>query len=209
MTCDSSELITQHPDILVLKTSYDKIILLDKKWLLECPGIRDARVFRELFRLNDNSPWGEYPIKKDSNGYITLFKDLDIDTKGWYSLETFLKTGCTSFWHEPNKKGYYLEITNITANKLGGFPSFDKFYQNYHQKRDLGLVNTVTDQYSPLTPNEDVNDVFLWRIINPVDGNWQDNEFIESGWKITVLVNSTQISADKYYARKRKLNYQT
>ena len=206
MTCDSPDLYTNHPYILVLKTTYNKTILIDKKWLSSCSRLQDAYVFKELFKLNDESPWGNYPMKKDSNGYITLFKDLDIDTKHWFSLQTFLKTGFTSFWHDNNKRDYYLEHTNIVANKLGGFPSFDKFYENYHEKKINGIINISEETYSPLRPNEDDKDEYLWRIINPVDGNWQDNEFIDSGWKITVLVNSSQINDNKYFSRKKIIN---
>jgi hypothetical protein len=209
MTFDSPELITKNPNILVMKTMYNKILLIDREWLLECPRLQDAYVFRELFRLNDNSPWGDYPMKQDSNGYLTLFKDLDIDTKYWLSLQTFLKTGFPSFWHDKSKRGYYLEHTNLVGNKLGGFPSFDTFYKKYHENIELGIDNNDLENYSPLKPENDYKDIYLWRIINPVDGSWQDNEYINSGWKITVLVEQNQISANKYFARKKKLLLQS
>ena len=206
MTCDSPELITKNPNILLLKTQYDKIILIDKKWLLECPKIQDAYVFRELFRLNNNSPWGNYPMKQDSNGYLTLFKDLDILHKNWLSLQTFLKTGFTSFWYDKSKRKDYLEHTNLVCNKLGGFPCFDKFYKDYYKNIELGINNDDDFEiYRPLTPEKDYKDLYLWRVINPVDGSWQDDEYINSGWKITGLVNSYIIDSNKYFARKKKL----
>ena len=204
MTCDSPELITQNPNILLLKTNYNKIILIDKIWLLECQRIQDARIFRELFKLNENSPWGNFSMKKDDNGYITLFKDLDIDHKHWFNLQSFLKTGYTSFWHDTSKRDYYLEMASTVANKLGGFPSFDKFYENYMKNKDSGIGIHNFNNYNPLKPEKDYNDTFLWRIINPISGSWQDNEYIDSGWKITVLVSPSLINSNQYFAKKKK-----
>lgn len=209
MTYDSTELITKDPNILIMKTMYNKILLLDRTWLLECPRLQDAYVFRELFRLNENSPWGNYSMKHDSDGYLTLFMDLDIDPKYWLSLQTFLKTGFTSFWYDKSKRQQYLEYTNVVCNKLGGFPSFDMFYKNNHDNIELGISDNYFEIYNPSKPEEDHKDFYLWRVINPIDGNWQDDEYIASGWKITVLVNSQLINSNKYFAKKKTLQYQS
>ena len=76
----------------------------------------------------------------------------------------------------------------------------------------IGLKLNLKNYFeiSPIALNEQNNWGGSWSknyapSTKPLYKNWQDNEFIESGWKITVLVDSTQISADKYYARKRKI----
>lgn len=209
MTCDSQILISNNPDIITMKCAYNRLVIIDKKWLKECPLIKENKVFNELFRLNDDSPWGNYPMNQTKEGYYTLFYDLDIDIKDWLYLVTFLKSGVTSFWNTKNKRDFNLESANLVNHKLGGFPAFDKFYINYHCNGEFVNDFKFDDIYNPLRPNEDYKDVYIWRIINPVDGNWEDNEQISIGWKITVLVDSNQIAGNKYFARKKILIDQT
>ena len=71
----------------------DKIIIIDVEKLKGYDRVKNARVFKTLFKINEQSEFGDYPMKTNEDGHITILQDLDISNTDWYNLIQFLENG--------------------------------------------------------------------------------------------------------------------
>lgn len=156
----------------------DVTLLLDKdnlKHMYEHGRLKGATVFARLFNIVDDELFAA-PSDQTS---IDL-RPYDVYQTEWLLLFGYLRTGLL-----PNhsRKKEELRCYNLTL-KLGGIPSFDKYYYR--------------DQiYNPMTPYEDVKVHFKWRVVKP-------HQYISKNESITCTVNSSY-NEDEYeeifYAR--------
>ena len=80
--------------ILSLLFKNNTIRLVDDFFLKNCPFLADAKVFKRLFNLDENSPFGNYDLNTE-NGSITLPRDLHISYQSWDLLIHYLTYGYT------------------------------------------------------------------------------------------------------------------
>jgi len=100
-------------------------------------------------------------MKKNEKNQYTIFKDLDISFTEWSDIMIFLKTN--SIIQTVNETSYIklLENIHITINKLGGFPSFDKYLISIFSKISKRQNKNI---YNPMTPEEDNIQKYQWKI---------------------------------------------
>ena len=130
-----TSITTSKEQILKARSVDGQLIIIDLNFLKYCPMLEGANIFKMLFGICKNSPYGIFPLQIDSYGYITILKDLHISGKNWYLLINFLKNGVVpQFLYYKNngerKKMVlnHMEELNEVNHKLGGIPSFDFFY---------------------------------------------------------------------------------
>ena len=106
------------------KDFYIDLSLINMKYL------EGARVFKLLFNLTDVTPFKNEEIQKNSEGVITIFKDLGITRNEWFKLFSFLKNGRVA-GRLTNEDSFYYDVDKAmdVSNKLGGFPIFDMYYR--------------------------------------------------------------------------------
>ena len=119
-----------------------------------------------LFGISDNNPYGKFPMGKDEDGYITILRDLHIESRYWYLFIIFLNTGSIPGYddYQLGKDYKYTEVSsNIEALqeiccKFGGVPSFDLFRDNFY-KGEAEQKTFITAN----TPEEDTANKYQWR----------------------------------------------
>lgn len=155
-------------------------------------NLEGATVFSKLFNLcNDNDM--DYSMKKNNKNQYTIFKDLDISIKEWSYIMIFLKTN--SIIHTGNEISYIrlLESIHMAINKLGGFPSFDKYLTSEFSK-----ITEIQNKniYNPMTPEEDYLQKYQWKVVTIGTNNIELYSF-------TIPVPNSSLNTF-YYARKSK-----
>jgi len=158
----NSENIIRGRDIYGITIFVDKLNLKNNKRL------EGARVFNTLFRLSDSSPFKNNYMEMDIDGYVTIFRKFNITCEQWSRFMIFLKQGSVPYYNAylKNKKLYNtvnanLEELNILCNKLGGIPSFDRFYEKFHKNEIINL-NRIYNPNKPTEPNEDDMELYQW-----------------------------------------------
>ena len=159
----------------------DKIIIIDVEKLKDYDRVKNARVFKTLFKINEQSEFGDYPMKVNDDGHVTILQDLDISNTDWYNLIQFLENGLVKIDHLNKDQCIELiENINITNMKLGGFPSFDDYYKDFYS-------NQIESReiYNPFTPEEDHKQIYIWDLELDTNHNFRHTHKITDGWSAT------------------------
>lgn len=163
--------MTPKGTILFAKDPNDKIIIINKHELKNYHRLENAVVFRMLFKLDEDDRFGDFPMEH-TDGYINLFKSLDIYSQDWSLLISFLKTGFIPYQHQMNQQAIdNVENLNCLCNKLGGVDSFDEYYTDFYQKINARIQEDKN--YNPQSPEEDTHDKYNWTLL---DSNHQGNQ---------------------------------
>ena len=168
--------------------SYIDISIL--KELYYNDSLKGASILHKLFNFNDLQDM-DYTMRKENDTYM-LFHDLNITFDSWILLFNFIKT--SSVYSLKNKDIYdILNDINITANKLGGIPSFDSYYK---EMMDLKTKNEKIklNTYNPLTPEQDIHCKYNW-ILGSM------HNIYNCGYSYTINANNSN-NLDMYYMRK-------
>ena len=151
-------------DMFIFKNNQKGFIDIDYLESIYNEGnLEGAVVFSKLFNLcKDNSM--NYSMKKNKTGLYTLFKDLDISFEEWSQIMIFLKTNRILGNIEDNNFKQTIENIHISINKLGGFPSFDRYLEKIFTKIEkIELEEELRKSiYNPMTPEEDYLHVYHW-----------------------------------------------
>lgn len=162
-----------------------KIIIIDFDKLKRYERLEDATVFKTLFKINEESSWGDFPMYKNNDGQITLLQFLDITNNDWFNLMQFLENGLIKINHiTKNDNIELVENINLTCQKLGGIPSFEKFYKGYYEGKlyNNGIENEI---YNPTCPEEDVKELYYWDLERDTNSNnFRVAHTIENGWSV-------------------------
>lgn len=162
-----------------------KIIIIDIKKLKGYERLTDATVFKTLFKINEDSVWGDFPMYTNDEGQITLLQFLDITNNDWFNLMQFLDNGLIKINHiNKNDSIELVENVNITCQKLGGIPSFEKFYKDYYEGKLYN--NGIEDEpYNPTNPEEDFKELYYWDLERDTNtNNFRVGHTIEDGWSV-------------------------
>jgi hypothetical protein len=79
-----SEVEKQNNILVKARTLHGVLVLIDLHKLKINPRLEGAEVFKMLFGISDNNPYGKFPMGKDEDGYITILRDLHIESRYWY-----------------------------------------------------------------------------------------------------------------------------
>ena len=176
--------------ILSLLFKNNIIRVIDENFLKNCPFLADANVFKRLFNLDENSPFGNYDLNTE-NGSITLPRDLHISYQSWDLLIHYLTYGYTLHFYSDSghKRIESLERTCHVCNVFGGIPSFDIFYNKFMEG---------VESYNPIRPIDDTKCLYDWRSTTHYDfKSLPDN----NEWCVTTNVNDC---TNCFYYRKLK-----
>ena len=188
--------------LLKAKDCIDNLILIDTLKLKKNTRLEGANVFKLLFGLSDNSPYGDYGIEIDSQGYLTILKELNISSGDWNLLVFFLEKGKVPNYDIYLKTGRYetcvqnnLESINRLSSKLGGIPSFDLFYENFINnvldsvEEKIEQKNKKYNVDNPSEPKEDEKNLFQWAqctYFHSIDhATFQKSHKAGYGWNFT------------------------
>ena len=176
-------------DIIKIRTSDKKFIILDLEEIKNKNTLDGADIFKTLLGINENSPFKITNPKDREN----LFDKLDISSKDWYLMKSFLNNGFPPYYLEynnnkdKNESLYNLLIQTIeNINRvnitLGGIPSFDNFYSVFYE-----LQHNIIDNYNPVKPEDDYKHLYDWCL--------DDSEAYNS----TSMKTQFQINLDKKF----------
>ena len=152
------------------RDKYNNLIIIDINKLKYNERINGANIFKMLFGIADNNPYGNFGLEIDEWGYITILKELQISCEDWNLLMMFLNKGKIPNYDCYKARGEYytmvntdLEILNRICDKLGGIPSFDLFYENFHKEGEAAEKKRKGyDVDNPTEPKEDEKKLFQW-----------------------------------------------
>jgi hypothetical protein len=152
-------------DIKIIKgiDSYNKIIIINLNQLKNYEFLKDARVFKLLFGICEDSKFGNFEMEK-TDGYINLFRDFDITLDDWLLFISFIKNGFIP--HHLDQKIAILKIERLNniCNKFGGINSFDEYYRKFYD--NLSKKMEKVNLYNPQAPEEDNENKYFWTIID-------------------------------------------
>ena len=176
-------------DIIKIRTSDKKFIILDLEEIKNKNTLDGADIFKTLLGINENSPFKITNPKDREN----LFDKLDISSKDWYLMKSFLNNGFPPYYLEynnnkdKNESLYNLLIQTIeNINRvnitLGGIPSFDNFYSVFYESQ-----HNIINNYNPVKPEDDYKHLYDWCL--------DDSEAYNS----TSMKTQFQINLDKKF----------
>tara|TARA_B100001093_G_scaffold344855_1_gene329586 strand:+ start:350 stop:976 length:627 start_codon:yes stop_codon:yes gene_type:complete len=190
-----------------------KVAALNLNLYKNSPLLKGADIFKTLLGINQNSEFKKVPLNKNNNLHNTFFEDFYIDLESWNLLETFIKTGQVPFhraYKISNYEKFYniviqnIEKLNVVCNILGGFPEFDKYYEEFYNE----IESSELPIYNPFTPEEDVKKKYLWGILlNKYGGDqrsYELNHNPRNGWSVVKI--DQQVPNHLIYYRKLKIN---
>lgn len=178
----------------------NKIIIIDVEKLKGYDRVKNARVFKTLFKINEQSEFGDYPMKTNEDGHITILQDLDISNTDWYNLIQFLENGLIKMnYLDKDQSIELIENVNMTNMKLGGFPSFDDYYKDFYNNQ---IQNH--EIYNPFTPEEDHKQIYIWDLESDLNRNFRNFHSIDDGWSVTKHFRLENSVTDFMWWRKLK-----
>jgi hypothetical protein len=200
---DIITLIENKEPLLKARGVFGNLILIDTNSLKYNERLEGANIFKMLLGISDNNPFNDCGIEVDENCNLTILKELRISSRDWSLLITFLKKGNIPFYDKYIKDGEYstcinidLERLNVICNKLGGVPSFDLFYENFHKQG--GAAEKKRKGYdvdNPTEPKEDEKKLYQWACctyIQPCElGSFLLNHKAYYGWNFTKQVRAS------------------
>ena len=154
--------------ILLARSCDGLLIIIDLYKLQDNFRLEGAEVFKMLFGISHNNPFGKFPMGKDKEGCITILKDLSITSRHWYLFTLFLYTGSVPGYddyilgkeYKFNELSFNIQKLQEMCIKVGGVPSFDLFRDNFYKGEFE--KKTIID---PKNPEEDHKNKYQWRRI--------------------------------------------
>lgn len=148
--------------LIKIKFLNDRYIYADTEFLenqFNEGRLKDATVFARLFNIIDD---GKFKVENKLE-YDLSFYNIHLDD--WVLFMSFIRNGYIPNYYTFDRNIKELNYCYNTCIKLGGIPSFDKYYDsllNY----DTSL-NSVEDEYAynPLNPEQDTKGEFYWRVV--------------------------------------------
>ena len=164
------------------------LIIIDLDELKSLKRLEGAIVFKTLFGINKESKFGKFKMQEDEFGCITLFSEFGIRNNSWYLLMFFLRNGIVVKNLEDNNKFLIkLQDINNTCNKLGGIPSYDKYYL----EQIYNFQSKINKEYNPLKPDDDIYNKYHWSfLVNRYahdQSNFEINHKFQDGWTVTCV----------------------
>ena len=187
---------TKEP-LLKARGVHGNLILIDTNSLKYNQRLEGADIFKMLLGISDNNPFDDCGIEVDENFNLTILRELRVSSQDWALLMTFLRKGKIPFYDKYKKDGEYstcinadLERLNVVCDKLGGIPSFDLFYENFHKEGEAAEKKRKGyDVNNPTEPKEDEKNLFQWAqctYFHPIDHQqFQTNHKAGYGWDFT------------------------
>ena len=217
------------PEMVSAIDKYEKILYINMTELKYNKKWYGARVFKYLFKLNgaENDPWKSEGMTINEEGKLTILQDFDISILDWSQFIYFLRSKHPPFFgawmttksikKNSHHEGYYnkiiqwLEDVNIVCNKLGGFPIFDKYYENFWEGNIVieafGSCIPQRQHASPQNPGEDIYDEYLWENFKRGSGRhleWTSNLMqISQNWSV-VSIDEKAATHDYIWYRRLK-----
>tara|TARA_Y100000389_G_scaffold178371_1_gene191488 strand:- start:3762 stop:4286 length:525 start_codon:yes stop_codon:yes gene_type:complete len=168
-----------------------KVVFKDYKYLyVDLEYLKDsylngrllgANVFARIFGIVEDNLF-----KNEINDSLNL-SFYDIYIEHWVLLFSFIRNGYVSSLYNDAKQ---MNDCYGTSIKLGGIPEFEKYY-NYYFDYNENMKNIT---YNPMTPQEDVSNIYSWRVISMFS-------LLENGESVTVCISQDPTLA--MYARKK------
>ena len=81
----------QESIIIKNRLYHGALVIIDLHKLKYNSRLDGAEIFKMLFGISDTNPYGKFPMKTDVDGYITIFRDLQISQNDWVLFNIFLK----------------------------------------------------------------------------------------------------------------------
>ncbi len=160
--------------ILQARGSDGYLIIINLDELQNNQFLEDAYVFQLLFGINENSPFGNYPIQTDKDGHITILNELCISSKDWHLFISFIKNGFPPYYLEYKNNNKIKELAlsviedlNRICTTFGSIPAFDIFYNKFYEE-----IDKVSKHYNPKNPEEDSLKQYRWAL---TDNSYSDN----------------------------------
>lgn len=184
------------------KDKYNNLILIDINKLKYNERISGANIFKMLLRIEDYNPYGNFYLEMDAWGYITILRELQISCEDWNLLIMFLNKGKLPYYDCYKVRGEYhtiinnnLEMLNKICDKLGGIPSFDLFYENFHKQGEAAEKKRKGyDVDNPTEPKEDEKKLYQWSqctYFHSIDQiQFLDRHKADYGWNFTKQVKA-------------------
>ena len=188
----------QKDEIYILLCKLDRIRIVPKKFLKECPYLENAIIFQRLFNLTENSPFQKYKMKKNDNNELTLLKDFYITAKEWDLIIHFLKYGFTLAYYGDSEYSRLkiLEKTGHIFNILGGIPSFDQFYLRFQKNKEI-----EKNFYNPMYPCNDTKMRYEWMVLPCYDLK-NHPDYLK--WEVTQNADVERGGNNFYYRKLKK-----
>lgn len=144
-----------------------------------------ANVFARIFGLIEDD------LFKFSSKNMLNLSSYDIYLEDWVLLLSFIRTGyIQSFSNSVEENLKQLDDCYDICLKLGGVPEFETYCNLCYD-----WCNSITlATYNPMTPQEDVNNLYSWRIVSMLG-------FLEKNESVTLCIAYTPVLA--FYARKK------
>ena len=208
------DLITriEKQESIIIKTRlyHGALVIIDLHKLKYNPRLDGAEIFKMLFGISDTNPYGKFPMDTDVDGNITILRELHISQGDWILFNIFLNTGAVPHYEACLLDNLFFNCVVANLNqlqtvciKLGGLPTFDLFYENFFESKNIEKVKTT----EPVTPEEDVEGKYQW-IAFPIENSAQvsaniTRQHLQKGWSLA-SVSKTSLTfntALHYYYR--------
>ena len=170
----------------------EKYLFVDWDYLkssYENGRLQGATVFARLFDLIQDEL---FIFQENKNEYDLTHYDIHIED--WLLFHSFIRNGYIPTIYDVDDNLNNMNYCYDICIKLGGVPQFEKYYFEYFnessEKNESG--ETV---YNPMTPEEDVNNIYIWRPITSFTT-------LKTNESITVLLASEPITI--LYGRRLK-----
>jgi len=155
----------QEQIILKARLHLGSLVIIDLHKYKYNSRLDGAEVFKMLFGISENNPFGNFKMEVDKHGYITILRELRICQRDWLLFNIFIDTGTVPYYDAflLDKKFFSVFVANLNilqevCAKLGGIPSFDLFYDNVYKSKEVVKANTV----EPLNPEADITGKYQW-----------------------------------------------
>lgn len=198
-------------------------VLLNIEELKESSNLKNAIVFNRLFGFQNEGFINE-PLRKNEQGYLTIFKDYNISSHNALDFLYFVRYGKlkyennTEFMQEGDKKTAYIDLfiqnidevaTSGIFLKFGPFPEFDTYVVNVLDKLYQRMTNETKNSKkertnNPMTPEDDVNHLYYWTDCY----RYPDTPFPENTVKFWEVTTAFKNASNKSYYRCLKLPVQ-
>lgn len=141
----------------------DKYMYVDKDYLVEefnNGRLKDATVFARLFNIIEDD------VFKVENKLDFDLSFYDIYLEDWVLLMSFIRNGYIPNFYNFEKNIKELNYCYNICIKLGGIPSFDKYYDSLlTSDTSFNTINEVDYTYNPMTPEQDIKGEYYWRVV--------------------------------------------
>jgi hypothetical protein len=158
--------------------------------------LKDAHIMAELFGIREDSQFKQ----EGSGGKISYnFIEWDVTFEDWLLLIKFIKFGnlesaSTTFRTTQLEKLFQL------GHKLGGIPTLDLYYKQFHNGILNNNLSKIPDDYNPQSPEQDRFKLYQWVCIEGTNSNISRMVNYQN-WSCTEVNFTRNISHFFYYRR--------